>query len=135
LIHSILIYQILYISDLSDDTTAAQISEVLTSARTRNAERNITGVLLFDGAHFVQLLEGEKDDVESLMRAIDADTRHCNVFILHSGLSKVRRFFNFGAGYWYVDEEEESAALLRTLSGAQALEAVLARRAAFDIAR
>jgi Sensors of blue-light using FAD len=131
----ILVFQILYISDLSEHTSAAQTSDVLASARTRNAERNITGVLLFDGAHFVQLLEGDHGAVTALMQRIDADARHRNIIVLHTGVTEKRRFLNFGAGYWYVDDESQSAAILRSLSGHDALQTVLSRSAEFDVAR
>lgn len=45
----------------------------------RNADRSISGILLFDGDYFLQTLEGPRDAVTTLFLSIHADTRHTDI--------------------------------------------------------
>ena len=70
--------QYLYISTAKDLEDAA-IEDILESCRRNNQSRNITGLLLYNGRNFMQLLEGEASDLFYVMRKIGADIRHTGV--------------------------------------------------------
>lgn len=53
--------------------------QLLRQARAKNRVLGVTGVLLFRGGTFLQLLEGERDDVETLYATIRSDVRHEDV--------------------------------------------------------
>lgn len=125
-------YELLYISELSPDTSPATIGEILVQTRTRNKLNGITGLLLFDGEHFVQVLEGERADVTALMQRIERDDRHFGVTRLHEGFVDARYFQNFGVGYWYV-EDESRVMQLRGLRGQAAMDELKSRRGEFDV--
>ncbi len=126
------LYELLYISELSPDTSPTTIGEILVQTRTRNKLSGITGLLLFEGEHFVQVLEGEQRDIVALMRRIECDDRHFCVTRLHEGCVESRRFHNFGVGYWHYDDET-SVAKLRELRGPAAMDELRSRRAEFDV--
>lgn len=70
--------QYLYISTacgLDDDAVAA----ILDACEHNNKQRNVTGLLLYNGRNFMQLLEGEAADLFHVMRKIGGDTRHTGV--------------------------------------------------------
>lgn len=46
------------------------------TSRERNASMSITGVLVFDGTHFIQTIEGPRIAVSSLMQKIQSDPAH-----------------------------------------------------------
>lgn len=77
----------------------SEISAVLESirrvAKPRNAERGITGVLFYDHGRFVQVLEGESDALETLMREIERDPRHRNIKYLLKTEIKARELPNW----------------------------------------
>lgn len=125
-------YELLYISELSPDTSPATIGEVLVQTRKNNKSNGITGLLLFDGEHFVQVLEGERANVTALMQRIERDERHFGVTRLHEGFGETRNFQNFGVGYWYV-EDVSRVMQLRELRGQAAMDELRARRAEFDV--
>jgi hypothetical protein len=80
-------YQMLYVSRLAPGMPYGVINDIVTVSRRANPERRITGVLLFDGERFGQLLEGSEAAVTALMTRISADPRHTDIVTLFSGVS------------------------------------------------
>ena len=52
---------------------------LLMRSRERNVARGLTGMLLYTGDNFFQVLEGEETVVETLYETIHRDTRHTKV--------------------------------------------------------
>ena len=73
--------QYIYIST-APDLARSEIDSILESCSRNNAERGVTGMLLYNGRNFLQLLEGEQEDLLWVMRRIASDPRH-------SGISKL----------------------------------------------
>lgn len=71
---------------------AAVFLRLARQASLRNARSGLTGELRFDGARFVQTLEGPCDVVLPLAARILADPRHRAVRVLGLGASPCRRF-------------------------------------------
>jgi hypothetical protein len=63
---------------LNDD----QLLNILASSRKNNAERNVTGVLLYSEGTFIQALEGDDHDVDFIFSKIEKDLRHKNMITL-----------------------------------------------------
>ena len=59
--------------------TNAEVDALAERAAQRNKQRNVTGMLAYNTQNFIQLLEGEGDDVLAIMRRIEADTRHTSI--------------------------------------------------------
>lgn len=74
-----MIYRLLYVSTAANTLSAPELEAILETAQTRNAALGLTGLLVFTGRHFMQLLEGERDAVEAVFAAICADDRHSSV--------------------------------------------------------
>lgn len=83
---------LIYRSRLSAPLPLEEFDRLLDAARQRNAALGVTGILLFDGVHFVQLLEGPEAAVTSLYDSIKRDDRHCNVVQLLRDNAPTRRF-------------------------------------------
>jgi hypothetical protein len=60
----------------------SEIDAILSACQRNNQERNVTGLLLYNGRNFLQLLEGEVEDLSWVMRKIEADPRHSGVLII-----------------------------------------------------
>lgn len=73
---------LVYLSSARPKLSAVDVRAILGSAQMRNRRRDVTGVLLFTGRHFVQVLEGRSADLDDLLKIIVSDTRHAglNVF-------------------------------------------------------
>ncbi|NBB25264.1 hypothetical protein GVM20_09020 [Porphyrobacter sp. SLTP] len=73
--------QYLYIST-APTLPREEVDAILAASARNNPERGITGLLLFNGRNFLQLLEGEESAVAGLMDTITADPRHSGVSVL-----------------------------------------------------
>ncbi len=55
---------------------------IIESCERNNEERGITGLLVYNGRNFLQLLEGEEADLLWVMRRISTDPRHRGLSVL-----------------------------------------------------
>lgn len=87
---------IIYRSHICEDVPVKALEEMVAAANSKNRHSNVTGILLFNGTHFFQLLEGPLEDVTAIYQNICRDTRHHNVVELLSDHGPNRRFGNVG---------------------------------------
>jgi hypothetical protein len=73
--------QYLYIST-APTLGREEVDAILDTSARNNPARGITGLLLFNGRNFLQLLEGEDSEIASLMDRINGDARHSGVSVL-----------------------------------------------------
>ena len=72
---------------------------ILRQSRHYNSQHSITGVLLYINGSIIQVLEGEREAVESLYQRIMQDKRHSGVTrIINRAITK-RLFTNWTMGY------------------------------------
>ncbi|WP_337661275.1 BLUF domain-containing protein [Erythrobacter sp. Alg231-14] len=74
--------QYLYIST-APSLTRDDVAAILDSSARNNPARGITGLLLYNGRNFLQLLEGEGAELDALMKRIGQDRRHTGVSLLN----------------------------------------------------
>lgn len=75
---------LIYVSTVAPGFRAAELEALTERAAALNAANGITGMLAYNGTHFMQLLEGEAAAVDETLTRIGADPRH-------SGLVVIRR--------------------------------------------
>lgn len=92
-------YQIIYSSDSSIPMQADDLEDLLEQARERNAERGITGALVYVDGVFLQILEGEAATIKALMAKIVIDLRHEAVTVLQEGEVPAPRFSDWTMAY------------------------------------
>lgn len=116
------VHQVLYASQLGAQFGPEAVRSILQVSREHNRVAGLSGALLFDGARFVQLLEGEGPPLASLMRRIETDRRHSHYRLLHDAASaRGRRCSGWVAGY--VDAEHVDAFHASLAAGADAVDA------------
>ena len=74
--------QLIYVSSATSDMTEEQLYELLIQAQERNKNQNITGMLLYGNGNFMQMLEGDKQDVDEIYSSIKRDSRNSGNIIL-----------------------------------------------------
>ncbi len=72
-----------------------EIAKILTVARERNSECEVTGALPFSGNWFAQVLEGPHDAVQATFERIRLDPRHTDIMVLHCIPIAERSFGNW----------------------------------------
>jgi len=87
--------QYLYIST-APNLSREDVESILDASARNNPERGITGLLLYNGRNFLQLLEGEESALVALMVRIGNDPRHTGVSILERKAVETRACPNWG---------------------------------------
>lgn len=72
---------------------------LLFEARSYNHHHGITGMLLSHGQAFMQLLEGEQDEIRALFTKISRDARHRDIVLEHDGPDDSRLFPQWSMAY------------------------------------
>lgn len=103
--------RLLYVSRLQNDDITV-VPTILKTARANNSIHGETGVLIFDGIHFAQLVEGTHDAIEQLRRNLERDKRHAEMRVLSDGPAVSRCFNQFRMGYASIEEPQSIGALL-----------------------
>lgn len=73
---------LIYASSATEMLTEPALLEILEKAREKNARLGITGMLLYRGGNFLQVLEGEAETVRELYKVIRQDQRHKGVMLI-----------------------------------------------------
>ncbi|MGD0811417.1 MAG: BLUF domain-containing protein [Acidimicrobiales bacterium] len=76
------LWQVVYVSAASPEFAPAELENILQVARRRNADLEITGMLLFADKSFLQVLEGERERLDQLFTQIQRDERHRRTLLL-----------------------------------------------------
>lgn len=107
-----------YSSWASRALSSLDIEGLLQSARVSNGLDEVTGILIYNGKAFVQVLEGCSQAVDDLMARIVQDTRHRDLLIRDEQPIAQRSFSDWSMAYC---ELEQGRVL-----GSEALEFALA---------
>ncbi len=83
-----LIYVSTSVSLLNDN----ELLDILKVSRENNISRDITGLLLYKGGNFMQVLEGDEDVVTALYEKIKTDSRHKGTFTISREQIQARQF-------------------------------------------
>jgi len=83
---------LVYVSTAKKLMKDDELLDVLQTARVKNADYGVTGMLLYSEGTFIQALEGEKEDLYKIYNAIQLDLRHRNIILMITGTVEERIF-------------------------------------------
>ena len=110
-----MIHTLCYVSHERAHLDKASLNEIFKKTMQYNAEKQITGVLLYKEGSFFQVLEGEKEELLCLMEKIKKDSRHHDLILIFDKPS--HRIFNtYKTGFSVIDKGEELERLKEYLS-------------------
>ncbi len=93
------LFQIVYLSAAAKGLAPAEVDDILIVARARNASADVTGMLLYADKSFVQVLEGERTNVEATFARIARDSRHTGILVLLKQPISARNFRDWSMGF------------------------------------
>jgi len=105
-------YRLLYVSQAREDLMDTDIAHILDVSVNNNYERFITGFLVQSHGRFMQVLEGEEDEVRATYQKILADNRHTGVTQIVGEKIKERAFPDWSMNYHRVDGPAGSATMV-----------------------
>jgi hypothetical protein len=86
------IRSLIYVSDARDDLTPDDLDSIHHAAMSLNALDGITGLLVFNGKRFLQIVEGTGEAVEDLLGRLRRDPRHNNLWVRADNIVETRSF-------------------------------------------
>jgi hypothetical protein len=92
-------YHLVYTSHAVKPLSEEELLFLLKESRTYNKSKSITGMLLYLQGKFIQVLEGNKKEVQKIYALIAADTRHQRVTLIEEGNSPDRIFKDWSMGF------------------------------------
>ena len=101
--------QLIYVSSAVSAMSEEELEALLDKARARNASRDLTGVLLYAGGNFIQVLEGDEQDVDEVFANILGDSRHEGCIVVRDEPIASRRFPDWSMGYRKYTDAETAA--------------------------
>lgn len=101
-----MIYTLAYVSSAVAYFTKEELLDLLAKSRRKNEAAGLTGMLLYKGGNFMQVLEGPEPVVKQAFERISTDPRHHRILVLYKGEAKDRQFSDWSMGFANLDEEE-----------------------------
>ncbi|TGV03147.1 BLUF domain-containing protein [Flavivirga rizhaonensis] len=98
---------ICYISDSCQEESLNTLKNLFSKAKKNNLKFNITGILIYSNANFLQVLEGNETNVNDTFKRISLDTRHRNLFKVIDINTQQRIFEDYNFGFTIVDSSKE----------------------------
>lgn len=74
------------------DLTAEDLEDIHRTARAENGLNGITGLLIFNGTHFLQVIEGGEEAIDALVDNLRRDPRHTGFEIRDLSFVEQRSF-------------------------------------------
>ncbi|WP_162561192.1 BLUF domain-containing protein [Methylobacterium terrae] len=97
------IFRIVYKSKAAHPTEVmlghGHVADLIATARTRNRAADVSGVLVYTGVGFFQVLEGPQSGVQPIFEAILADRRHHTLAVIEMDFAAERRFAGWHMGF------------------------------------
>jgi hypothetical protein len=102
-------HHLIYTSHAIRPFSDHELLELLKQSRTFNKSKGITGMLLYLQGKFIQVLEGQKNDILELYDRIKADPRHHRVSLIVKGTSPGRIFKGWSMGFRRLSYDDAEA--------------------------
>lgn len=101
-----MIFQLCYTSKAVSDMQREDLVDLLTVSRRKNEALGITGLLLYSGDQFIQLLEGDEDEVRKLYGLICRDERHRDIALIYEAHVEARECPDWSMGFQALPDSE-----------------------------
>ena len=103
--------KLIYASQAVKPFSERELAKLLVAARNHNAGHGLSGLLLYAQQSFLQILEGELDELTALYSRIATDPRHTRLRLLSSTPITTRKFALWSMGFEQVGDAQLSATL------------------------
>lgn len=100
---------VIYASHLNPNYSKSFLEALLKNAQIHNSSLEVTGILIFDGQNFMQLLEGPSESVDAIYSMICKDIRHQQIIELLSDYGPRRYFPKKGMEFFDITDTNSDA--------------------------
>ncbi|MEM9297249.1 MAG: BLUF domain-containing protein [Bacteroidota bacterium] len=99
-------YYLIYVSYANGKPSDYDLKEIAQVSQRNNQRTGISGMLVYLGGKYLQILEGEKEAVLNLYKTIAGDPRHQRQRILIEGDINKRNFENWAMGFKMLNHQD-----------------------------
>ncbi|MCZ8021133.1 MAG: BLUF domain-containing protein [Cytophagales bacterium] len=107
-----MVHYLVYISVAANALPEDELKAIMHKSVTNNQRDQLSGMLLYCGGKFMQVLEGQKENVMQTFERIMMDHRHKRIAVILEGQVEQRNFAGWNLGFKSMNTDE-----LETLSG------------------
>ncbi|WOR16158.1 BLUF domain-containing protein [Hyphomonas sp. FCG-A18] len=108
-----MLYRLVYVSTAREGLTDEEIGAILDVSQSNNHERYLTGFLAHNGRHFMQALEGAREEVDAVFSRILQDDRHFGVVQIVGEQITKRAFPDWAMNYFRADDPAVGTMVVR----------------------
>jgi len=90
---------LIYISSATRVLNEVELLDMLAQSRANNKKQNVTGMLLYRNGAFLQVLEGEANDVDRVYNNILLDERNTGHYLIERKDIRERQFPDWSMGF------------------------------------
>ena len=103
-----MLVRIIYCSTAAEGVDIDEFRRILTTAQKNNAARDLTGMLMFNSRIFLQVLEGDRKEVNKLYNTLEQDPRHKDLMILKYERAESRNWAEWSMSFAPASEASRS---------------------------
>ena len=102
-------HTIAYISSYTGrrETLVEDLTDICEKSKSNNPKNNITGVMFYHNRRFMQLIEGDKKDLDRLMAKLHKDPRHCQIMKIVDTPVSERGFASWNMDTFNLDIDQQ----------------------------
>jgi hypothetical protein len=97
---------LIYVSSATQLCDVDELERILESSARRNSTQQVTGMLVYVGGNFMQVLEGEEAAIDETYGRIAQDARHRDLIVIDRGRIVQREFERWSMGFRRLGTEE-----------------------------
>ncbi|MES2423847.1 MAG: BLUF domain-containing protein [Pseudomonadota bacterium] len=94
-----MLVEMIYASKVSKPLDSSTVTDILLAARRHNARHGLTGLLVFNHAYFLQVIEGDRSQLKRLLPRLMADQRHTEFALIRFASIAQRQYSNWSMGF------------------------------------
>ena len=99
-------HHIIYMSRAAHTMSDNDLEAILRQARLNNARRGITGALAYGAGQFMQIMEGEKADLDEVYEIVSRDPRHTGLTKLADKEINQRSFSDWSMAFQTISPKQ-----------------------------
>jgi hypothetical protein len=96
----------MYLSRMTTRLSDEEIEAIAKLSAVNNVQRDVTGMLVKVGNHFLQVIEGSDVALESLMTKLSKDPRHTEIQVIDNRHVDDRLFGKWNMAFFNADERD-----------------------------
>ena len=97
--------QVSYVSRSKGPMPAEDLLALLHECRSKNRQREVTGMLLYGNGTFLQTIEGDEAVIDELLEKISSDERHAEIQMLNRKEIGEREYSEWSMGFEEVSDD------------------------------